>query len=67
MSQYCYLYNTCTCRHVISKNGFLETDLDVSVPQEHDFLFEKFPNDFLFGVATASYQIEGAANEGGML
>ncbi|OSX63480.1 glycoside hydrolase family 1 protein [Postia placenta MAD-698-R-SB12] len=26
---------------------------------------EKFPSDFVWGYATASYQIEGAANEGG--
>ena len=25
----------------------------------------QFPTDFLWGVATAAYQIEGAANEGG--
>src|ERR1700728_2399102 len=26
---------------------------------------QRFPDDFLWGVATASYQIEGAAREGG--
>eukprot|EP01080_Neovahlkampfia_damariscottae_P010266 gene10266-2685_t len=31
----------------------------------HSFDLSKFPKDFLFGTATSSYQIEGAANEDG--
>ncbi|CAG2207103.1 LCT [Mytilus edulis] len=36
-----------------------------SVIGTDDFYHDTFPNDFLWGVATSSYQIEGAWNEGG--
>lgn len=38
-----------------------------SVIGTDDFYHDTFPNDFLWGVATSSYQIEGAWNEGGIV
>jgi len=34
---------------------------------ENDFLYGKFPSDFLWGFATASYQIEGGWQEQGKI
>ncbi len=36
-----------------------------ALPDNHGSTGRKVPSDFLFGVATAAYQIEGAAHEGG--
>jgi len=46
-------------------NGFQEVDLDVYIPYEHEFLEGRFPDGFLIGTASASYQIEGAWNTSG--
>ena len=35
-------------------------------PKTDPFLCDKFPEDFVWGTATASYQIEGAWNVSGM-
>ena len=35
-------------------------------PKTDQFLYDKFPRDFVWGTATASYQIEGAWNVSGM-
>jgi beta-glucosidase len=40
-------------------------DSDVTGPARTEELARRLPADFLWGAATASYQIEGAANEGG--
>jgi len=36
-------------------------------PQEDDFLYGTFPTGFLWGLATSSYQIEGAWSEDGSI
>lgn len=43
------------------ENGFTNT----TIPHEDDFISGEFPDDFVWAVATASYQIEGAWNEDG--
>lgn len=50
---------------MITKNGFLETDMDVFIPHENDHIMGTFPDGFLWGTSSAAYQIEGAWNEGG--
>lgn len=50
---------------MIVKNGFLENDLDVYVPHEHDHMLGTFPDGFRWATSSAAYQIEGAWNEGG--
>ena len=44
---------------LIKDNGFPEEE-------EDEFLYGTFPEGFTWGVATASYQIEGAWNVSGM-
>lgn len=47
---------------------FLELDATMSSPTaeaEEGFIHGKFPKDFIWGAATAAYQIEGAWNEDG--
>lgn len=34
---------------------------------ENEFLYDTFPEDFLWGFATSSYQVEGGWNESGWL
>jgi len=42
--------------------------LGLGATKEDDgFLYKKFPNNFMWGSATAAYQIEGAWNEDGKL
>lgn len=36
-------------------------------PKNDPFLFKKFPDNFLWGTATAAYQVEGAWNISGEL
>ena len=45
---------------LIIDNGF-------AAPITDDLLYDTFPNGFLWGTATSSYQIEGAWNVDGML
>lgn len=46
----------------MENNGFTNT----SIQHENDFITGYFPDDFVWAVATASYQIEGAWQEDGM-
>ena len=42
----------------------LKSDNESEIGMENDMLF-KFPQDFTWGTATASFQVEGAAHEDG--
>lgn len=60
-------YVTCYfVRNVIANNGFYEHDLDWYMPYDDVFLEESFPEGFVWSAATAAYQVEGGASEGGM-
>ncbi|KAL3857520.1 hypothetical protein ACJMK2_012180 [Sinanodonta woodiana] len=57
-------------RRVITDNGLSPTPLRLPYvpeprPYESEFYYETFPNDFKWSTATASYQVEGAWNQGG--
>jgi hypothetical protein len=54
-------------RNVILSNGFLKNDSDIFIPEDDEFLYDTFPKGFSWSAATASYQVEGGVNEGGML
>ena len=54
-----------TYSHIVKVHGFKEVDFDVYIPMEHELLEGKFPDGFMIGTASASYQIEGAWNESG--
>lgn len=52
--------------HIADLNGFKEVDFDVYIPYEYPEQIEgTFPDGFLIGTASASYQIEGAWNTSG--
>ncbi|XP_052245872.1 lactase/phlorizin hydrolase-like isoform X2 [Dreissena polymorpha] len=49
-------------RKLIENNGFVRLPPS---PESDDFLYGRFPNDFIWSAATAAYQVEGAWNQGG--
>jgi len=42
-------------RDLMEDNGFVND----TIPYEDEFLYGHFPDDFVWSVATASYQVEG--------
>ena len=53
-------------REIIMQNGFPKQPvLPETTLYEDEFLYGTFPDGFLWGTATAAYQIEGAWDEDG--
>ena len=38
---------------------------DCKLVAEEELLYDQFPKDFIWGVASSAYQVEGGWNEGG--
>ena len=54
-------------RNLVIANGFEPySDVMGGLPNDNDFMYGRFPEDFAWSTATASYQIEGGWNEGGI-
>lgn len=52
-------------RYIVAGKNVDNGSHQAIIKSQDDFLYGTFPEDFLWGFATADYQIEGAWNEDG--